>query len=114
VILLPGAKSHSQLTAKVHARPHGGMSRVVVALCDSELLGKIYTQGERVLDLKNYRGFYEGAAVTEIEAIELLRMADNANIVGEKSVAIAKKAFGVSSTETKTIKKIPHLQYYKI
>ena len=86
MILLPGAKSHSQLTAKVHARPHGGMSRVVVALCDSELLGKIYTQGERVLDLKNYRGFYEGAAVTEIEAIELLRMADNANIVGEKSV----------------------------
>jgi hypothetical protein len=111
--LLP-VKGNSGLVAKIHARPYGSLKRVVVALCDKELLGKIFTQGERVLDLKNYRGFYEGNPVSEMEAVELLKMADNANIVGEKSVGIARKAFGTSPVKAKTIKKIPHLQYYKI
>jgi len=102
------------ILAKTHVSKRGGMTQTIIALCDSNLLGKVYSQGEAVLDLKNYRGFYEGNPVSEMEAIELLRKADNANIVGERAVAVAQKTLGVPKTRLKRISGIPHLQYYKI
>ena len=107
-------KGDAGILAKVHARPQGGMKRTVLALCDKELLGKVFTQGEKILDLKSYKDFYHGDAVSELQAIEMLKQADNANIVGEKSVSIAAKALGFSKTNVKKIDKIPHLQFYKV
>jgi len=102
------------ITAKVHTRIVSGFQRSIVALCDTELLGKTFSEGERVLDLKAYRSFYEGRAISEIEAIELLRNAENVNIVGEKSVGAVQKAFGVKKASVKKIKGVPHLQFYRV
>ncbi len=102
------------ITAKVHTRIVSGFQRSIVALCDTELLGKTFSQGEVVLDLKAYRSFYEGSAISEIEAIELLRNAENVNIVGEKAIAAAQKAFGAKKVSVKKIKGVPHLQFYRV
>lgn len=98
----------------MHLRQKSGFETKILALCDTELLGKCFTQGEKTLDLKAYRSFYEGEGVSELQAVELLRNAENVNIVGEKSIAAAQKALGVKKASVKKIKGIPHLQYYRI
>ncbi len=102
---------------KVHerARVVGGNAVVerVVALCDAELLGKVFEEGDLCLDLARSKGFYEGTRASEKEAIEFLKGAGSVNAVGEKSVAAAKKAFG-SSKGVMRIAGVPHLQVYRV
>jgi len=94
---------------KVHER----MGKKVVALCDEELLGEVYEEGDLVLDLKKYKDFYAGKIVDEEEAKKHLKRFDSANIVGEKSVLLAISLGLCKKSEVKTIAKIPHIQIYK-
>ena len=83
--------------------------RDVVAICDSELLGKKFEEGQFQLDVKE--GFYKGEEMNEEQVSDtLLKMAmEDAifNIVGEKSVALAVEAEVVSEEGIKTIQGIP-------
>ncbi|MCX6768129.1 MAG: DUF424 family protein [Candidatus Micrarchaeota archaeon] len=98
--------------AKVHERREAdGRVSSVLALCDADLLGKVFKQGDIELDLKKYESFYKGEAVDEKEAAELVRCAGNANVVGEKSVAAAEKALG-SKTGVRRVAGVPQLQIY--
>lgn len=94
----------------MHARAGGR----VTALCDALLLGKVFEQGGRTLDLKTYRAFYEGRKVSEKEAVELIKEAESLNLVGKKSLAAAKKAVGVEASAAKRVKGVPHLQVYRV
>ena len=100
--------------AKTHLRQYGGLQSRIIALCDVELLERVLQEGDVTVDLKNYKSFYEGERVSEEEAVVLLKQAENANIVGEKSVSAAKKAFGGKSPRVKKVQGIPHLQIYKV
>ena len=68
--------------------------RLVVAVCDSELLGKRFEEGNFQLHVKE--NFYGGEEMSEEETIEFLRhMAQEDatfNIVGENSVRAALEA----------------------
>ena len=68
--------------------------RDVVAICDSDLLGKRFEEGKFQLDVKE--SFYKGEEKSESETVEFLkrmRMEDATfNIVGRKSVKAALKA----------------------
>ena len=87
---------------------------VIVALCDRELIGKEYCEGELVLDLKAYASFYKGNAVDEEEAVLALREATSINLVGKKSVGLAKKLGLAGKDEIRKICGIPHVQVYRI
>ena len=93
---------------------HSAGASQVLALCDSELLGKVFESGDFVLDLKKYRSFYDGEKAGEKTVIESLVGATNVNAVGERSVALACKALGVSKPGAKKIGGVPHLQVYKL
>ena len=102
--------------AKVHESVFRGTERRVIAACDAELLGKVF--GEKsgdgaLLDLKKYRGFYEGRRVTPEELAFLLKDAQNVNLVGKKTIAAAGKALPLSLKDAKLIGGVPHVQYYK-
>jgi len=86
----------------------------IVALCDSEHLGKILKEGEIVLDLKAYSSFYKGELVSEKEALAALRGADSLNLVGKRSVALAGKLGLVAKGDVRTIGGVPHVQVYRI
>ena len=73
---------------KMHASPDGE----IAALCDAELIGRVLTSGKARLDLSAYAPFYLGKKVSEKEAVEALKGAQNANIVGKRALAAAKKA----------------------
>ena len=83
--------------------------RDVVTLCDKELLGKCFEEGEFQLDIKE--SFYKGDETTEEEAIILLQNMSNEdatfNIVGKKSVNTALKAGVISQEGVGKIKGIP-------
>jgi len=94
---------------KVHATPAGRM----VALCDAELLGRVLADGSRRLDLQSHRGFYAGRRVSPQEAASALRGAENANIVGARSLRAAAQA-GLDTSAAISIAGVPHLQVYRL
>ncbi len=83
--------------------------RDVVAICDSELLGKKFEEGQFQLDVKE--GFYKGEEMNENQVSNIIiRMSEEDatfNIVGKKSVAIAVRTGIVAEQGIKTIQGIP-------
>ena len=70
-------------SVKIHRSPSGE----VLAVCDEELLGQSFSEGE--LRLKVGQGFYGGDTVTETVLLEYLCRANSINLVGNESVAVA-------------------------
>ncbi len=83
--------------------------RDIVAICDSELLGRRFEEGERVLDVKE--GFFGGEEVGEdwLEGLILKFSKEDAtfNIVGEKSIQTALKTGIINKEGIKTVQGIP-------
>ena len=83
--------------------------REVVAICDSELLGKYFEEGNFQLDVKE--SFYKGNKKTEQEVIQIIidMKSEDAtfNIVGERAVNAAIKAGLISEDSVRKIQGIP-------
>lgn len=75
--------------------------RTVVAICDSDLLGKKFEEGKRQLDVRE--SFYNGEEMSHKDLLDLIKhqIAEDAtfNIVGPKACAAAEEA-GIISEET--------------
>ncbi len=83
--------------------------RDVIAICDSELIGRYFEDGKFQLNIKE--SFYKGDKKTEQEIIEIIKdmKKEDAtfNIVGKKSINTAIKTGIISGNSVKTIKDIP-------
>jgi|TARA_Y100000034_G_C6818805_1_gene368572 hypothetical protein len=83
--------------------------RDVVAICDTELLGKKFEEGKFQLDVKE--SFFKGEETNEEKAIEIMKqmgMEDATfNIIGEKSIKTALTAGIISEEEVGKIHGIP-------
>ncbi|MCX8202290.1 MAG: DUF424 family protein [Candidatus Micrarchaeota archaeon] len=88
----------------------------IIAVCDSSLIGKKYTDGKICLDLDKYRKFYLGEELEKIEDIDLkLKEAAVINVVGKLSVEfIEKKGFDVKNCRLIGKEKVPHIQIYRL
>ncbi len=80
-----------------------------MAICDSELLGKIFEEGQFQLDVKE--GFYKGEEMNEDETREIIikMSGEDAtfNIVGKKSIALAVDVGIIMGEGIKTVQGIP-------
>lgn len=83
--------------------------RYVVAICDSNLLGKVFEEEKFQLDVKE--SFYKGKEVSQREAIEMMKdmQKEDAtfNIVGEEATKTAVKAGIIEEEGIRTIQNIP-------
>lgn len=83
--------------------------RTVVALCDTELIGKKFEEGTRQLDIKE--SFYKGDEMNYEEVVRKLKMQAHEdatfNIVGEKSVQAAIEAGLIEDKNVARLKNIP-------
>ncbi|OGJ12515.1 hypothetical protein A3K82_03195 [Candidatus Pacearchaeota archaeon RBG_19FT_COMBO_34_9] len=83
--------------------------RYVIAICDSELLGKKFEEGKSQLDIKE--SFYGKEEFSEDEAIAIMKRMQKEdatfNIAGKNSVDTAIKAGIIEKEGTKTIQGIP-------
>ena len=83
--------------------------RHVVAICDSEIVGKLFEEGMFQLDVKE--SFYKGQEAQEEEIIRLIKRmsAEDAtfNIVGEKSINLAIELGIVAEDSIRRISGVP-------
>ena len=83
--------------------------RDVVALVDSNLLGKRFEEGKRQLEIKDH--FFKGEEITREKAMMILQtqLREDAtfNIVGEESIACAIEAGVIDEDSITTIQGIP-------
>ncbi|MEK6852930.1 MAG: DUF424 family protein [Nanoarchaeota archaeon] len=98
------AKTEKEIYIKVHES-----YRKVVAICDSELLGKKFSDEKMQLDVN--RDFYNGEKKNFEEIVELVKALDDDNatfnIVGKNSVEACKKANVISDEGIIIVKDIP-------
>ncbi len=89
----------------------GFMIKVVVSVCDEELLGKVFREGDRVLAIN--KEFFGGQLLStdyEDEIIDYLRRAYTAMIVGERSVSLALKNRVIHPEAVMRIAGVPYAQ----
>jgi hypothetical protein len=83
--------------------------RDVVAICDKELLGKIFEEEKFQLDIKE--SFYNGEEVDEKTAVRIIKDMSREdatfNIVGKKSINTALKTGIIKKEGISTIAGIP-------
>jgi len=84
------------------------MDKTVVAVCDDDLLGKKFEEGELQLDLTS--DFYKGEKMDEKDIGDLLRNADAVNLVGEKSVKLGLNEGIIEKDHILKIDDIPNAQ----
>lgn len=93
---------------------HDGNGGLVVAVCDAGLLGRVFSEGERVLDLKSHSSFYKGTKVGEAEVLEGLKTFTSINLVGKDAVALAVRKGLIPASAVLAIGGVPHAQAYRI
>jgi hypothetical protein len=83
--------------------------RNVVAICDSDLIGKIFEEGNKTIFVNP--NFYQGEEKTKEQVEEILEngMAEDYtfNIVGEESVSIALKKGAIKEEGIIKVQNIP-------
>jgi len=93
------------MIAKAHKNPDG---KIVVAVCDSELLGKKYEEDNKQLDLTS--SFYKGDEMEDVAVGDLMRNSDSVNLVGEKAVNLGIQEGVIDEEHVKKISGIPYAQ----
>ncbi len=93
---------------KIHEVDMKNHIEVIVALCDSELIGKRLIEGNLRLHV-NPR-FYRGELARKDTVENAFRLATVANIVGKKSVALALKSGIIKKENVIKVAGVPHAQ----
>ncbi len=81
---------------------------VLVAVCDSELVGKVFKEGELKIEVKE--DFYGSEDFDEEEVKKMLRRATIANITGQRAVDLALKMGLIDKDRILYIANCPHAQ----
>lgn len=83
--------------------------RWVVSICDKDIYGKVFTEGDRQLDLTGK--FFEGEEVDKEklreEIIKCIREDATFNIIGNKSVDLAKEIGLAEEEDILSVEGIP-------
>ena len=91
------------MIVKKHVTHEG---RSVLAICDKEILGKKFEEGELQLDLTSQ--FYQGEEMSEEEILNILPKINSLNIVGQKSIDFAIKNKLLREENVKKIDNVPY------
>ncbi len=85
---------------------------VLLAICDSELLGRTLREGKIVFHVKDE--FYNGGKVTVEEAVGMINNSNIVNMVGKCCVETAIAKGYVHPEAVLNIEGIPHAQIVKL
>ncbi|MBU0461357.1 MAG: DUF424 family protein, partial [Nanoarchaeota archaeon] len=89
-------------------KTHQAKGGILLAVCDTEILGKKFETDRLQLDLTS--NFYKGEEKTEKELEQMIKTAYMLNLVGKKSVGFAIERDLVSADRIITIQGVPHAQ----
>lgn len=86
--------------------------RVLLAMCDTDMLGKTLKEGKIVFRIQEK--FYKGSLVSLEEAVDLIQQSTIVNMVGRKIVKRAIKKGLVHPDAVIEIEGVPHAQIVKL
>ncbi|MBW2972357.1 DUF424 family protein [Candidatus Woesearchaeota archaeon] len=92
------------MIVKVHSTPNGKL----LAICDSDVLGKRFEEGNRQLNLSSR--FYQGEEMEEEAVAKLLKAGYVVNAVGKRSVALLIRLKLVDKKNVVEVAGVPHAQ----
>ena len=99
----------------MYLKIHETSTSRVIAACDEDLLGKVFEEGKKELNLKTYAHFYKGLSFSEKEFVESLKKPfSSLNLVGKETISLAIKLKLCTKQDIKTISSIPYVQVYKL
>jgi hypothetical protein len=87
-------------------------NNVLLAICDTEILGKTLREGKIVFNVKEE--FYKGAKVAIEEAVDMIANSTIVNMVGKNIVKKAIEKGYVHPEAVLNIDGVPHAQIVKI
>jgi len=83
-----------------------------LAVCDEELLGRVFREGEVVLNVSE--GYYGGGRCGKEELREMLQEADIISLVGEGCISLAVDEGLAEWRFVRRVEGVPHLNIYRI
>ena len=86
--------------------------RILLAMCDANMLGKTLKQGKIVFRIQEK--FYKGSLVSLEEAVDLIQQSTIVNMVGQTIVKKAVEKGLVHPDAIIEIKGVPHAQIVKL
>ena len=87
---------------------HKSDEKIILAVCDTELIGKKFVEQNRQLDLRS--NFFKGIEMDENQVKKLMKQAYIINLVGIKSVGVGLAEGLVEENRIIKIDNIPHAQ----
>ncbi|MFA5141410.1 MAG: DUF424 family protein [Candidatus Woesearchaeota archaeon] len=91
------------MIVKKHVSQDGQM---ILSICDSELIGKTFEEGDKWLDLTSK--FYRGTEMSESEILSILPNAHSVNMVGTKTIDFAIKHKLILKSHVLYVQKVPY------
>jgi hypothetical protein len=98
------------LEASVNVRRLG--RRVLLAVCDAELLGRVLRDGKIVFEVR--KDFYNGLKMSVTEAVDLMEQSTIVNMVGQNIVQKALERGLIHPDAILNISGVPHAQIVKL
>ena len=98
------------LEAYVNVRRIG--RRVLLAVCDAELLGKVLRDGKIVFEVR--KDFYDGLKMSVEEAVDLMEESTIVNMVGRNIVKKAIERGLIHPEAVLDISGVPHAQIVRL
>jgi uncharacterized protein len=96
----------------MYVKKHESKDRIVFAVCDEDLIGKKFQEGDLVLDVSER--FYKGEKKTNEEIKEIFMNSSNINLVGKKTINFALKLGILNKDSIITVDGIPHAQIVEV
>ncbi|MBS3127527.1 DUF424 family protein [Candidatus Woesearchaeota archaeon] len=90
------------MLVKEHKHPDG---RIVIVVCDKDLIGKKFSEGNKQLDLTSE--FYQGKEMDTLLIGDVLRNADSINLVGTKATQLGIQEGIIEEKEISVIEGVP-------
>lgn len=84
----------------------------IIAICDANLIGKKIEGRDRCIEAS--KRFYKGEKKSEKEIVEIMKQAENLNLLGKKTVSLALKNKIIKREGIIKIKDVPHAQMYQL
>ena len=100
----------------IYLKTHETDKGSILAMCDSELIDSVLGEGDVVMDIKSYAGFYMGELVDSARAKEVAGKLKifSANIVGKESVEAAIGCAVIREEHVRRISGVPYAQAFRV
>jgi hypothetical protein len=99
----------------IYIKQHITENGIILAMCDSDLIGKVLEEGNILIDLKDYSEFYIGTLSSEPEADSSINKDKlwSVNVIGRSSVSVALSKGIIEKEHVKTVKGVPYANAFK-